>query len=460
MRLHYRILQARWPAAAPPAGPPAGGPLVGLGNSEWKNWGFFYQIADPDIACDVRLHHNMDELHWIVHHITHRLSSRRIPLRRVEESLAKYSDGFRALPQMHTYDGSDEPLSAAINAVEARVLGLERIEPRDASEEPMRIFAGSANRPLAQAVAHRLGFPLSAMSITALPDSEVHVQIDETVRKKDVVVIQPCTAPVNDHLVELLLMIDAFRRASARRVTAVIPYFPYSRQERMARGREAISARVVASMLEMLGADRVIYVDIHSEAIQGFFTVPVDQLPAYPILTDYFRGKPFLEDAVIVAPDVGRARLAGKYAEALNLKLVIMQKRRESFEHAETMHIVGDVKGKIPILIDDLVASGSVLRQLPVLLKAGARPEIHLAITHPVLLPAALEELDREWIAELVVTDTVLVPPPKRHPKLRMVSVAPILAYALRGIYHGQSISALWQLDAPRKLGFSQGCDL
>jgi ribose-phosphate pyrophosphokinase len=283
------------------------------------------------------------------------------------------------------------------------------------------------------------------------------VQIDETVRKKDVVVVQPCTAPVNDHLVELLLMVDAFRRASARRVTAVIPYFPYARQERMARGREAISARVVASMLEMLGADRVIYVDIHSEAIQGFFTVPVDQLPAYPILADYFRGKPFLEDAVVVAPDVGRARLANKYAEALNLKLAIMQKRRDSFEHAETTHVVGDVCDKIPIVIDDMVGSGSVLRQLPILLEEGARPEIHLAITHPVLLPSALEQLDKEWIAELVVTDTVLVPPPKRHPKLRMVSVAPILAYAIRGIYHGQSISALWDHEAPRKLGFGRG---
>jgi ribose-phosphate pyrophosphokinase len=447
MRLQYRILQACWPVASA---------YLGQGNTRWRNWGFFYQITDPASEQGVLLHHNMDELHWIVHHVTHRLRSRNLPLDHVEEAYAKYSDGFRALPEIHTYDSGDGPLSAAINAIEARVLGLDRIESHDASEEQMRVFSGSANRPLAQAVAHRLGFPLSALSVTTLPDSEVHVQIDETVRKKDIVVIQPCTAPVNDHLVELLLMVDAFRRASARRVTAVIPYFPYARQERMARGREAISARVVASMLEILGADRVIYVDIHSQAIQGFFTVPVDQLPAYPILADYFRGRPFLEDAVVVAPDVGRARLANKYAEALNLKLVIMQKRRDSFEHAETTHVVGDVRDKIPIVIDDMVGSGSVLRQLPILLDEGARPEIHLAITHAVLLPSALEQLDREWIAELVVTDTVLVPPPKRHPKLRMVGVAPILAYAIRGIYHGQSIGALWDHDAPRKLGFGR----
>ncbi len=444
MKLQYRVLQARWPEKATPSS---------VTETEWQNWGFFYEIVDSGKTKGVYLHHNMDELQWIVHHITHRLDSRRLRLNCVEESLAKYSAGFRALPTIHRYEAEDEPLSAAINAVEARVLNLEHIEPHDASEERMRIFAGSANRPLAQAVAHLLGFPLSALSVTPLPDSEVHVQIDETVRKQDCFVIQPCTAPVNDHLVELMLLIDALRRASARRVTAVVPYFPYSRQERMARGREAISARVVASMLEMLGADRVIYVDIHSEAIQGFFTVPVDQLPAYPTLADYFTGKPFVQDAVVVSPDVGRARLAGKYAEALDVPLVIMQKRRSGFTQAETTHVVGDVKDRVPILIDDMVASGSVLRQLPVLLEQGARPEVHLAITHPVLLPSALEELDRDYIAELVVTDSILVPPAKRHPKLRMVSIAPMLAYAIRGIYHGESISPLWDLDAPQALG-------
>lgn len=444
MKLRYRVLQARWPENA-------GFPHTA--ETGWQNWGFFYEILDRGTADGVHLHHNMDELHWIVHHITHRLNSRQLPLHRVEESFRKYSEGFRAEPDIHVFDAEDQPLSAAINAVEARVLGLEHIEPHAASEEQMRIFSGSANRPLAQAVAHLLGFPLSALSVTQLPDTEVHVQIDETVRKQDCFVIQPCTAPVNDHLVELMLLVDALRRASARRVTAVIPYFPYSRQERMAKGREAISARVVASMLEMLGADRVIYVDIHTEAIQGFFTVPVDQLPAYPTLADYFKGKPFVQDAVVVSPDVGRGRLAGNYAEALDVPLVIMQKRRSDFGHAETTHVVGNVEGKIPLVIDDMVASGSVLRQLPALLEKGARPEMHLAITHPVLLPKALEELDQEYIAELVVTDTVLVPPAKRHPKLKMVSIAPMLAYAIRGIYHGESISPLWKLDAPTALG-------
>jgi ribose-phosphate pyrophosphokinase len=438
MKLRYRILQARWPYGG-----------------TWQNWGFFYARGqDRRGSAPVSFHHNMDELHWVVHHIEHRISSRGLSLEQVEEAVAKYDEGFRISPKIYVYESEDEPLSAALNAIEARVLGLEYIAPHDASEETMRIFAGSANRPLAQDVAHRLGFPLSAVSITSLPDSEVHVQIDQTVRKKDIFIIQPCSSPVNDHLVQLLLLVDAFRRASARRITAVVPYFPYARQERMARGREAISARVVASMLEMLGTNRVIYVDIHSEAIQGFFTVSVDQLPAYPILADYFRDRPFLEDAVVVAPDVGRARLAGKYAQALGLPLVVMQKRRDTFRQVTTTHLVGDVQGKIPILIDDIVASGSVLDQIPVLFDHGARREVHLAITHPVLLPTALEQLDNDWITELVVTDTVLVPPAKRHPKLKIVSVAPMLAHAIRGIYHGESISPLWDFDAPRRLGF------
>lgn len=437
MNLRYRILQSRWPDGG-----------------EWQDWGFFYESGESNRGeALVLFHHNMDELHWIVHHVNHRIRSRRLPLERVEDAVAKYSDGLRVLRDIHIYKGDDEPLSTALNAIEAHVLGLDHIAPHDASEETMRVFAGRANCPLAQAIAHRLGFPLSAVSITPLPDSEVHVQIDEVVRQKDVFVVQSCSAPVNDHLLELLLLVDAFRRASAHSITAVIPYFPYSRQERMARGREAISARVVASMLETVGADRIIYVDIHTEAIQGFFTVPVDQLPAYPILADYFRGKSFLEEAVIVAPDVGRARLAGKYAQALGLPLVVMQKRRDGFRRVRTTHVVGDVRGKVPILIDDIVASGSVLGQIPTLLEHGARPEVHLAITHPVLLPSALERLDEDWVAELVVTDTILVPPVKRHPKLKIVSVAPMLAYAIRGIYHGESISPLWDFNAPPARG-------
>jgi ribose-phosphate pyrophosphokinase len=377
-----------------------------------------------------------------------------LPLERVHEAVAQFADNCRVLPEIQTYGFDHGPVSAALNSIEARILGLDYIAPHDASEESIRVFSGTANRPLAQTVAHLLGFPLSAITITALPDSEIHVQIDEAVRNKEVFVIQPCSAPVNDHLVELVLMIDAFRRASARSITAIVPYFPYARQERMSKGREAISARVAALMLETVGADRVIYVDIHAEAIQGFFTVPVDRLQAFPILSYYFRDKPYLEDAVVVSPDVGRARLAGKYAQALGVPLVLMHKRRDSFTKAKVTHVVGDIEDKIPILIDDICASGSVIDEIPVLFEHGARREVHLAITHGVLLPSALRHLDRDWIKELVISDTILVPPPKRHPKLKIVSVAPMLAYAIRGIYHGESISPLWEHDAPRLLNF------
>jgi ribose-phosphate pyrophosphokinase len=254
---------------------------------------------------------------------------------------------------------------------------------------------------------------------------------------------------------ELLLMVDALRRASARTITAVIPYYPYGRQERMSRGREAVSARVVATMLEAMGVDRVIYVDIHAEATQGFFTVPVDRLQAFPILSNYFHSQPYVEDAVVVSPDVGRAKLAGRFSQALGVPLVVMQKRRDG-GRVTTTHVAGDAEGKVPILVDDIVASGSVLSQVPVLFDHGARREVHLAITHPVLLPTALDWLEEDWLAELVVSDTILVPPAKRHPKLKIVSVAPMLAYAIQGIFEGTSISPLWDYDAPRKLGFCE----
>jgi len=221
----------------------------------------------------------------------------------------------------------------------------------------------------------------------------------------------------------------------------------------MAHGREALSARMVATMLEASGVARVIYVDIHAEAIQGFFTVPVDWLQAYPIFARYFMNQPFVQDAVVVSPDVGRARLAGRYAQALGLPLVVMQKRRDASGQVETTHVVGDVRDKIPIVIDDIMASGSALAQIPELFNHGARREVHLAITHPVLLPGALARLDADWLSELVVADTVLVPPPKQHPKLQVLSVAPMLAYAIRGIHRGTSISPLWRPDAPQELG-------
>lgn len=316
---------------------------------------------------------------------------------------------------------------------------------RGYDRHPLRIFSGSANRPLAEEIAACLGATLGCSTTTHLPDTEVHVQIDELVRGHDIFLIQPCSAPVNDTLMELLLYIDAFRRASAHRITAVVPYFPYARQERMARGREAISARVVANALESAGAERVIFVDIHARAIQGFFNIPVDPLSAMPVLAEYFLG-PRFADAVVVSPDVGRAGLAGRYAEWLGKPLVVMHKRREGFDQVETTHVVGDVRDKIPIVIDDIMASGSVLKQARDLLAQGAQHEIYYCVTHPVLLPSAIERLARmDEIVELVVSNSIDVPPHKQPPlsKIKVLSIAPMLAQVIHRIHRGESIGPI-----------------
>lgn len=309
------------------------------------------------------------------------------------------------------------------------------------SYHPLRIFSGSAHPELAHEIATLLNAELGRATTRHLPDSEIHVMIDEVVRDQDIFIVQPCSAPVNDNLMELLLYIDALRRASAHSISVVIPYFPYARQERMAQGREAISARVVATMLEQMGARRVIFVDIHSRAIQGFFNIPVDPLSALPLLAEYFR-QPEFANAAVVSPDVGRASMAGKYAELLNLPLVVMHKRRTSFSAAETTHVVGDIEGRQPIIIDDLMAGGSVLKQVDALYDNGAVGKAYFAVTHPVLLPTALERLDEDdRIAKLVVTNTIPVPPEKRHAKIEVLSIAPMLAEIILRIYRGASIS-------------------
>ncbi len=310
------------------------------------------------------------------------------------------------------------------------------------SSHPLRIFTGSAHPALAEEIASILTTNVGKSTTTRLPDSEIHVMIDEVVRENDIFFIQPCSVPVNDNLMELLLYLDAFRRASVHSTTVVVPYFPYARQDRMARGREAISARVVANLIETMGGSRVIYVDIHNRASQGFFNIPVDPLSAIPILSNYFR-KPEFSNAVVVSPDLGRAGHAGRYAERLNLPLIVMQKRRTSFSTSETMNVVGDIRGKQPILIDDLVAGGSVMKQIDYLYKQGAEGKCYFVVTHPVLLPSALEILDKEdRIEKLVTTNTIPIPAHKMHPKIEVISVAPLLADIISCIHRGVSISS------------------
>jgi ribose-phosphate pyrophosphokinase len=309
------------------------------------------------------------------------------------------------------------------------------------STHPLRIFTGSAHPALAQEMATILDVPLGQSSTRVFDDSELYVTIDEVVRDQDIFLVQPCSQPVNDHLIEVLLYLDAFRRASTHSISVVMPYFPYARQDRMSRGREAISARMVANLLENQGAGRVIFVDIHNPAIQGFFNIPVDPLTALPLLSNYFR-KPEFENAAIVSPDVGRASLAGKYASFLDLPLVVMHKRRSEFTNVKTTHVVGDIKGRRPIIIDDLMAGGSVLKQIDDLYQNGAEGKACFAITHPILLPKALKILDEdERIEKLVVTNTIPIPFEKQHPKVEVVSIAPLLADIVYRIHEGLSIS-------------------
>lgn len=309
------------------------------------------------------------------------------------------------------------------------------------SGHSLQIFAGSAHPELANEIAGLLKIPLGKATTTVLPDGEIHIRIDEVVRGKDIFLLQTGSPPVNDHVMETILYLDAFRRASVHSVTLVLPYYPYSRQERMSRGRESISARVMADLMQSQGVNRVIYVDIHAPAIQGFFTVPVDSLSAIPVLSSYFR-KPEFSNAVIVSPDVGRAKVAGKYAEQTGLPLVIIHKRRDSFQETKVLNLVGEVRGKQPIIIDDVMAGGSVLGILDELYDQGAEGQAYFAVTHPVLLPTALERIRNDnRIEKVVVTNTLPVPQYKMECKIEVMSIAPLLAGIIEDIHEGRSIS-------------------
>jgi ribose-phosphate pyrophosphokinase len=309
------------------------------------------------------------------------------------------------------------------------------------SIHPLHIFSGSCYQEIAYDVAKQLNLDIGNATTTFLPDSEIHVILNEVVREHDVFFIQSITRPVNDALIELLLYIDAFRRASANKINVILPYFPYARQERMAKGREAISARMVANLIESQGASRVIFIDIHNPAIQGFFNIPVDPISAIPILCDHLR-KSDLSNSIIVSPDVGRAQLAGKYAEFLGLPLAIMHKRRENSSSTKVTHIVGDVEGKRPIIIDDVIAGGSVLNQIDSLFDHGVSEKVCLSITHPILLDSALDIIYNDpRIDRVLVTNTLPLSQRARQcSKIEQISIAPLLAEIIRRIHHGESI--------------------
>ena len=310
----------------------------------------------------------------------------------------------------------------------------------------LTIFTGNANRSLAQDIANYLHLPLGKAQVGRFSDGEVHIEVLENVRGKDVFVIQPTCAPTNEHVMELLMMLDALKRASAGRVTAVVPYFGYARQDRRPRSaRVPISAKVVADMLGECGADRVLTVDLHADQIQGFFDIPVDNVYASPVLLgDIWRQK--YENVIVVSPDVGgvvRARALAKQLD--DADLAIIDKRRPRPNEAKVMNIIGDVSGKTCVLIDDLVDTAGTLCQAAAALKAAGAIKVVAYVTHPVLSGPAIANISPSQLDSLVVTDTIpLASPAAACPKIRQLSIAGLLAETIRRISAEESVSSLY----------------
>jgi ribose-phosphate pyrophosphokinase len=308
--------------------------------------------------------------------------------------------------------------------------------------DQIKLFAGSATPDLADNVADCLGLKLAQGRVTQFPDGESRILIEESVRGCDCYIIQSTCAPVNHNIMELLVFVDALRRASAWRINAVIPYFGYARQDKKVQAREPITAKLVANMLEKAGIHRVITVDLHAGQIQGFFDVPVDHLTALDILSGYLK-RTDLSESVVVSPDVGRATEGRRLANTLGVDLAILYKRRRSPTETEISHVIGDVNGKRPIMIDDMISTaGTVTRAVDGLLELGSIPEITLAATHPVFIPPAIDRLSHPAIKEVVVTDTI--PYAGHLGKINVLSVAPLLASAIRNVHDNQSVSQLF----------------
>ena len=307
----------------------------------------------------------------------------------------------------------------------------------------LKLLTGNANPVLAQEIAQHLGIPLCEAYVGRFNNGEIQVMIDESVRGSDVFIIQPTSYPVNDNLMELLIMADAVKRASARNITAVIPYYAYARQDRKTRGREPISAKLVADLLQTAGVTRVVTVDLHAGQIQGFFNVPVDHLLGVPTLAEYIRSKQ-LEELVVVSPDLGGVTRARQLADHLHAQIAIIEKRRPQPGVAEVMNFIGNIQGKTAVIIDDIVdTAGSLTEGAKALHDRGAKA-VYACCTHPVLSPPAVERIEKSMITELIVTNTIPVPPEKSSPKIRVLSVAGLLGEAITRIYGDLSVSTLF----------------
>jgi ribose-phosphate pyrophosphokinase len=307
----------------------------------------------------------------------------------------------------------------------------------------LKLFSGNANLPLAEEIAQHLHLEVGDADVSRFSDGEVYVQINENVRGQDVFVIQPTSPPVNDNLMELLVMIDAFKRASARRITAVLPYYGYGRQDRKSQSRVPISAKLVADLITTAGANRVLAIDLHAGQIQGFFNIPVDHLFAAPVLIDHLEKKQ-LEDIVLVSPDAGGVERARAIAKRLRAGLAIIDKRRDGPNVAVFMYLIGEVKGKDVVVIDDLIdTAGTLIQAVEAVKREGARRVLACGV-HPVLSGPALSRLANSDLEELIITNSIPLPPEKQLPKIHVLSVAPLLAEAIRRIHDEESVSTLF----------------
>lgn len=303
-------------------------------------------------------------------------------------------------------------------------------------------MAGTANRPLAEEIAESIGIPLADVTISRFADGEIFARINQNARGRDAFIIQP-TPPPADNLLELLLLVDAAKRASAARVTVVTPYYGYARQDRKDQPRVAIGAKLVANLIEAAGADRVLGMDFHTHQIQGFFNVPVDHLYAAPVLTRYFEEMK-LEDPVVVAPDVGAAKMARGFARRINANFAIIDKRRPAQNVAEVLTVVGDVKGRSCLIVDDMIDTAGTMTSVIEALKERGAEEIYVAATHALLSGPALERLEAAPTEAVVVTNTLNVPEEKRFSKLKVLSIAQLLARAIRYTHSNESVSQLF----------------
>jgi ribose-phosphate pyrophosphokinase len=317
--------------------------------------------------------------------------------------------------------------------------------PQLSESNRLRLFAGSANIPLAQEVARYLGTDLGPMIRKQFADGELYVQIQESIRGADVYLIQPCCNPVNDHIMELLVMVDACRRASARQITAVIPYYGYARADRKTAGRESITAKLVANLITQAGANRVLAMDLHSAQIQGYFDIPMDHVYGSPVILDYLASKN-LPDLVVVSPDVGGVARARAFAKKLNdAPLSIIDKRRQAHNVAEVMNVIGDVKGKTAVLVDDMIDTAGTLTEGARLLRQEGARQIYACATHAVFSEPAIERLSSGLFEEVIVTNTIPLSQQNKFKQLTTLSVASLLGEAIWRIHEDSSVSSMFR---------------